>query len=57
MCEAARAKGIIRPDVGTVAKKKRGRAALRERWIEWDKIKPENRAGMAASVHGFRSTG
>ena len=55
-CADARAKGIIRPDVGSVAAKKRGRMVHRERWIDWDKIKPENRKGISMALHSFRAS-
>lgn len=38
-CEAARANGIIRPDVGTVPKKKRVGLHYRHRWIDWDLVR------------------
>jgi hypothetical protein len=49
-CAAARARGIIRPDITTVPKKKRGRAYLNEKWINWAKVPKENRADLAACV-------
>jgi hypothetical protein len=49
-CSEARAKGIIRPDITTVPKKKRGRAYLQEKWIDWARVPKENRADLAACV-------
>jgi hypothetical protein len=49
-CAKARAKGIIRPNIEDTPPKQRGRASQREKWIEWSKIKPENRAALAGAV-------
>ena len=56
-CAAARAKGIVRPDVGSVPKRLRGRRRHLERHIDWDKIKPENRGPLAAAIEAGRRTG
>ena len=53
-CADARAKGIIRPDVGSVAAKKRGRMVHRERWIDWDKIAPKDRARTSSAILSYR---
>lgn len=54
-CEVARSKGIVRPNADSVPPKQRGRRKWQEKRIDWRKIKPENRAGMADAVNGFRS--
>lgn len=38
-CEDARAKGIIRPPADSVAKRQRGRARFRERFIDHDLVR------------------
>jgi hypothetical protein len=53
-CAAARAKGIIRPNIETVPKKKRGSRRHLEPRIDWEKIPQANRAGMAAAMTEFR---
>jgi hypothetical protein len=55
-CAEARAKGIVRLDAESVPKKERGRARFRERRIDWDKIKPENRAALAEALQAGRRT-
>ena len=53
-CLAARAKGIVRPDIDTVPKKRRGARRHLEKQIDWAKIPPENRGAMANAVNEFR---
>jgi hypothetical protein len=50
-CEAARAKGIVRPNIETVPRKQRGRRQHLDKRIDWDKVKPENRAAMANAIN------
>jgi len=38
-CELARANGIVRKDISTVPKKRRGGEHLRHRWIDWDLVR------------------
>lgn len=49
-CAAARAKGIVRPDVNAAGKKRqRGRGRFGERWIDWDRVR-KVRARVAAAI-------
>ena len=38
-CKDARSRGIVRPDVTTVPKGKRGGQHLRHRWIDWELVR------------------
>lgn len=51
MCEAARAKGIIRPDISTAPPKMRGRVAFEQPFVDWDKVKA-GKAAQAARLKG-----
>jgi hypothetical protein len=49
-CAQARAKGIVRPNIETVPRKQRGRRQHLDKRIDWDKVKPENRAALASNI-------
>ena len=57
MCEAARAKGIIRPDADTVPAKKRGRMRHLEKMFDWPTIPKANRAGLVDAIWARRMGG
>jgi hypothetical protein len=50
-CAAARAKGIIRPDIDSVPKKLRGRRRHLEDHIDWDKVPREHRGALANAIN------
>lgn len=43
-CEAARARGVQRPDATTAPAKMRGRGALHQRFVDWNKVRAARRA-------------
>ena len=56
-CADARAKGIVRPNIEDVPKKQRGRRKYLYRQIDWSKIKPENRHGLACAIQTGKMRG
>ena len=57
MCEAARAKGIVRPDATSVPAKLRGRRRHLDKRVDWNKVPKENRAGLVNAIWSKRIGG
>jgi hypothetical protein len=57
MCEAAKAKGVVRPNINSVPKKLRGRRRHLEKQIDWSKVKPENKSPLSCAIQLGRHTG
>jgi hypothetical protein len=56
-CDEARAKGIIRPDIGSVPPKQRGRRRHLEKQYDWNKVPVENRHALACAISAGRFRG